>query len=189
MSPATLKRIASDFGGVPRWGKVLAYYSICVELVDGSGKTQAAAAGGMLRTFWVRARKEERGTLAVREPRPEFVHDAADLSHALYALYENEGAPPLRELQCNAGTGALHLPLSTAARIVTRQTLPADTPQFKAFVEGCGVSERDIKAWLAAWYKAMSRPGETTFDIPRRKRNRSIHEEMPEHEPELLHAV
>ncbi|MFG2441154.1 helix-turn-helix domain-containing protein [Streptomyces sp. NPDC048508] len=156
ISPATLKRIASGDGHVPKWDNVDRYYRLCLALADNDTAAQLAVDGAELRRCWVRARKEERGTLRLRGPRPEYVRDVADLSRALYVLYENAGAPPLRELQRKAG-GPVHMPLTTAARIVTREALPSDTPQFKAFVEGCSVPEHRVQAWLDAWYRAMKR--------------------------------
>ncbi|PWI05121.1 hypothetical protein DIZ27_41330 [Streptomyces sp. NWU339] len=96
---------------------------------------------------------EGRHTLHLKKPRPEYIADQADLSRALHALYEHAGAPPLREIQSRAG-GAMHLPLSTLARIVSREALPADERQFLAFLAGFGVEgeERQTK-WRMAWNK------------------------------------
>ncbi|MFD9403514.1 helix-turn-helix domain-containing protein [Streptomyces sp. NPDC060011] len=156
ISPATLKRTASGDGPVPKWANVQTYYTLCAALSDGETLTGLATEAGNLRGYWVQARKEERGTLRLRAPRPEYVRDEADLSRALYVLYENAGAPSLRELQRKAG-GPVHMPLTTAARIVARQALPSDTPQFKAFIEGCSVPERKIKTWMDTWYRVMSK--------------------------------
>ncbi|MGQ4363528.1 hypothetical protein [Streptomyces sp. SAS_272] len=41
------------------------------------------------------------------------------------------------------------------ARIVNRQALPADAPQFLAFLHGCGVEDKHEQVWLDAWFKAM----------------------------------
>ncbi|KPH99490.1 hypothetical protein OK006_8437 [Actinobacteria bacterium OK006] len=97
---------------------------------------------------------EERGTLHLRSPRPEYIADQADLSHALYALYERAGAPPLRQVQQRGGE-PIHLPLSTLARIVNRQTVPADQKQYSAFLAGCGVPSEQRPKWLAAWGKVF----------------------------------
>jgi hypothetical protein len=162
ISQATLKRIASADGGVPKWDNVDAYYTICFELAQNPldlDVLRAKTSLTSLRRLWVKARKEERGTLGLRAPRLEFVRDTADLSYALYVLYEDSGAPPLRELQRNAG-GPVYMPLTTAARIVGRQALPADTSQFMAFLKGCAVSKRNIKVWRHVWYRVMSREAE-----------------------------
>ncbi|MFI6254414.1 hypothetical protein [Streptomyces sp. NPDC051016] len=154
LPPATMKRIASDSGNVPKWSRVLRYFLICMDLASPEGSALIRATEDSLRKFWIAARMEERKVLHLPSPRPEFVHDKGDLSHALYSLYEHRGAPPLRDLQTQGGGAAL-LPLSTAARIVNRQALPVDTQQFKAFVKGCGVSEENVKPWLDAWYKVI----------------------------------
>ncbi|MET7312300.1 hypothetical protein ACWD7C_36650 [Streptomyces sp. NPDC005134] len=105
--------------------------------------------------LWVKARMEQRGTLQLKKPRPEYIADRADLSHGLYALYEHAGAPPLREVQ--ERRGAVYLPLSTLARIVGRQTLPADEQQLLAFLHGCHVdSEKQEEKWVKALTKATA---------------------------------
>ncbi|MGW5665432.1 hypothetical protein ACWEWG_36285 [Streptomyces sp. NPDC003758] len=151
---ATLKRIASGNGGVPKWGKVQTYVTICYAL--GAYRSVTFENLRNLYSLWVLARQEERGTLGIKPLAPEFVRDRGDLSYALYALYERVGAPSLRDLQADAG-GSMYLPPTTAARIVTRQTLPADTEQYKAFLAGCGITERrpQYKERLDAWYKVM----------------------------------
>lgn len=149
---ATLKRAASDRGGVPKWPVVWAYRDACIDLSNDDW--DVIVHGINLSDLWVKARMEERDTLRLKAPRPQYVADRADLSHALYALYEHKGAPPLRYLQHRAG-GAAHLPLSTAARIVNRQALPADAHQCLAFLRGCGVEDKHQQAWLDAWFKAM----------------------------------
>ncbi|EKX65586.1 hypothetical protein [Streptomyces ipomoeae] len=151
---ATLKRTASDRGGVPRWHRVEEYRDICIDLADKEVSWKVMTRGMQLRTLWVAARMEERGTLHLPRPRPQFVVDQADLSHALYSLYEHQGAPPLRELQELAG-GAVHLPLTTAARVVKRQTLPADEKQYTAFLRGCRVHDRRQPDWFRAWEKVV----------------------------------
>ncbi|MFF5860060.1 helix-turn-helix domain-containing protein [Streptomyces sp. NPDC012751] len=175
LSPATLKRVASDVGGVPKWANVEAYYHACLALSGPGGSAGVSAAGADLHRLWCLARREERGTLAVRTLAPGLVRDKADLGYALYALYEHQGAPALRELQQRAG-GALHLPLSTAARIVTRQALPADTQQYQAFLAGCGAATNGAryKEWLAAWYKVM------LFDVDPEMRQYVVDEQMTE---------
>ncbi|MGF0174559.1 hypothetical protein ACQF36_29890 [Streptomyces sp. Marseille-Q5077] len=97
---------------------------------------------------------EQRGTLHLKSPRPEYIADQADLSHALYALYERAGAPPLRQVQQRGG-GQVHLPLSTLARIVNRETLPADQNQYMALLTGCGAPKEQRAKWHAAWEKAF----------------------------------
>ncbi|WP_371558686.1 hypothetical protein OG416_38845 [Streptomyces longwoodensis] len=157
---ATLKRAASDRGGVPKWPVVWAYRDACIDLSNDDW--DVIVHGANLLDLWVKARMEERGTLRLKAPRPQYVADRADLSQALHALYEHQGAPPLRYLQHRAG-GAVHLPLSTAARIVNRQALPADVRQFMAFLRGCGVEDKHEQAWRDAWFKA--RRSKTIIDM------------------------
>lgn len=152
--PATLKRIASAAGGVPKWENVTSYHDICLELARRNDLFLAAATGRQLRDLWVKARKEERGTLDWRAPHTDLLRNAADLGYALRVLYEDAGAPPLRELQTKAG-GPVNLPLSSASLIIKRKMLPSDTRQFTAFVKGCGVSDRSFKKWSEAWYRVM----------------------------------
>ncbi|GGN52098.1 hypothetical protein GCM10011579_008710 [Streptomyces albiflavescens] len=146
-SAATLKRAASG-KTVPRLSTVEAYITGCADDADA---VQAATA------LWRAARIEERGRLgALRAPRPELIGDAGDLSNALEVLYENAGAPSLRELRERSGN-LLALPVSSAARIVNRKALPADAPQLKAFLTGCGLSAEQHGPWERAWKKIASR--------------------------------
>lgn len=151
ISEATLKRVASGRGPVPRWRRVEEYRAICVKLAVGNER-DVILQGMDLEYLWVMARREERNTLRLAKPRPRFIRDQADLSYALYVLYERQGAPPLRDVQRLAG-GAVHLPLATAARIVQRQALPADVRQYLAFLRGCVVPEQHFPTWLDAWEK------------------------------------
>ncbi|MFI0813550.1 hypothetical protein [Streptomyces echinatus] len=107
-----------------------------------------------LHDLWVKARMEERGTLKLKKPNLRYVADSADLSQALRALYEYAGAPSLREIQQHSGE-PLHLPLSTLARIVNRETIPADERQLVALLRGCQVQDEQHAGWKAAWRKAM----------------------------------
>ncbi|MEV6594924.1 helix-turn-helix domain-containing protein [Streptomyces acidicola] len=152
-SAATLKRTASG-ATVPRRSRVLDFSVACLAATRVVPRPVPDAY--KLSELWLKARMEERGTLRLKKPRPEYIADQADLSSALYALYEHAGAPPLREVQARAG-GAVHLPLSTLARIVSRDTLPADERQLLAFLTGCGVEgeERQGK-WRMAWTKVSN---------------------------------
>ncbi|MEW2574541.1 hypothetical protein [Streptomyces sp. NPDC047070] len=79
---------------------------------------------------WRRARVEERGRLrGLSAPAPAYVRNEADLLAALAAVYEKDGAAPLRALQRRAGragTEVFVLPLTNAFRIVNRMHLPTD---------------------------------------------------------------
>ncbi|MFJ8351485.1 helix-turn-helix domain-containing protein [Streptomyces sp. NPDC094153] len=151
VSPSTLKRAASG-AVLPKWITVVHFYIAC--FAAAAHHTRPIPKVAELEKLWRTARMEERGTLHLKNPRPEYIADQADLSHALYALYERAGAPPLRQVQRQGGE-PLHLPLSTLARIVNRETLPADQKQYLAFLVGCGVPEEQRVKWLAAWKKSF----------------------------------
>jgi transcriptional regulator with XRE-family HTH domain len=148
VSEATLKRTASG-GTVPKWGTVLAYISAVEKAYGG---TMTAALRKEIQGAWRLARMEDRGTLNLRAPRPQYIADFRDLSKALEALYERAGAPPLRTVRADS-EDPLGLPLSTLARIVSRKTLPVDERQLLAFVHGCGVPEAEYGPWREAWRK------------------------------------
>lgn len=46
------------------------------------------------------------------------------------------------------------LPRSTVHRIVHRQTMPRDLPQFRAYLRACEVPESDWQEWETAWARA-----------------------------------
>ncbi|MFF1810740.1 hypothetical protein ACFVXW_16690 [Streptomyces sp. NPDC058251] len=97
-------------------------------------------------------------------------------------LYENAGAPSLRELRERSGN-ILALPVSSAARIVNRETIPADAPQLKAFLTGCGLPAEQHGPWERAWKKIASRrtaaaTASTTLPAPR-----SAHQLLPPRRP------
>ncbi|MFF2430868.1 helix-turn-helix domain-containing protein [Streptomyces mirabilis] len=143
LSPATLKRAASGTV-VPRLATAEAYVEGC-----GGGQDAVRAADAL----WRQARIEERGRLVqLRAPRPELIADAADLSRALEATWERAGAPSLREIRDRSGN-PLALPVSSAARIVNRDTIPADEQQLHAFLTGCGVPPEQHAAWTTAFDK------------------------------------
>ncbi|MFD7283807.1 helix-turn-helix domain-containing protein [Streptomyces sp. NPDC059862] len=143
LSPATLKRAASG-AVVPRRATVEAYVEGC-----GGGQNEVRAA----EELWRQARIEERGRLAqLRAPRPELIGDAGDLSRALEVVWEQAGAPSLREIRERSGN-PLALPVSGAARIVNRDTIPADEQQLQAFLTGCGIPPEQHTPWLTAFTK------------------------------------
>ncbi|MEV8597306.1 helix-turn-helix transcriptional regulator [Streptomyces sp. NPDC052012] len=129
LSPATLKRAASG-GAVPRRTTVEAYVEGC-----GGGQEAVRAADEL----WRQTRVEERARLAqLRAPRPELIRDEGDLSRTLEVVWEQAGAPSLREIK-DRSENPLALPVSSAARIVKRDAIPADEQQPQAFLTGCGV--------------------------------------------------
>ncbi|WP_328674872.1 helix-turn-helix domain-containing protein [Streptomyces sp. NBC_00343] len=147
LSAATLKRAASG-RNVPKLGTLEAYITGC------GGDEHAVQAATEL---WRAARIEERGRLDdLRAPRPELIGDAGDLSNALELVWERAGAPALREIRERSGS-PLALPVSSAARIVNRETVPADLSQLTAFLTGCGVPTKEHGPWKKAWNKITSR--------------------------------
>ncbi|MFD6826673.1 helix-turn-helix domain-containing protein [Streptomyces sp. NPDC060085] len=115
LSPATLKRAAGG-SAVPRRATVEAY-------IEGCGGTPEAVRAA--EEMWRQARIEERGRLTqLHAPRPELISDEADLSRALEVVFEQARAPSLREILTRSGN-PLALPLSSAARIVNRDAVPA----------------------------------------------------------------
>ncbi|MFE2095054.1 hypothetical protein [Streptomyces sp. NPDC059460] len=71
--------------------------------------------------------------------------------------------------------------MSTLARVVRRQTLPADTHQFLAFLRGCGVHERKLyEKWLKAWSKVVSEVEIATTDLTFSEKQKAIIEYMAE---------
>ncbi|MFE2424415.1 hypothetical protein [Streptomyces hokutonensis] len=111
--------------------------------------------------LWRTARAEQRGILAtLQAPAMAAIRTGADLTAALAAAYERAGAPALRLLQERATTddadGALLLPLTSAWRITRREALPATWTQCAAFLRGCGIHPRHVRAWHDAWTRAQT---------------------------------
>lgn len=157
LSPATLKRAASG-AVVPRRITVEAYVEGC------GGEQDAVRAADEL---WRQARVEERGRLAqLRAPRPELIGDEGDLSRSLEVVWEQAGAPSLREIKDRSGN-PLALPVSSAARIVNRDAIPADEQQLRAFLTGCGIPPEQHTPWLSAFTKITRRsPTAAAGELP-----------------------
>ncbi|MET9323665.1 helix-turn-helix transcriptional regulator [Streptomyces sp. NPDC003038] len=139
LSSATLKRAAS--------GRTVPSWETAEELASACGASPA-----VLRPVWLKARIAERGRLKqLRRPRaPELATTFGDLGEAMEYFYEAAGAPPLRQLQKQAG-GRHLLPVSSAARIVNRQALPASRQQCLAFLTACGLPDRTAERWAQAF--------------------------------------
>ncbi|MFI8392899.1 helix-turn-helix domain-containing protein [Streptomyces sp. NPDC085540] len=139
VSAATLKRAASG-QSVPSWQTVQAIADVCGD------------PNGDMGHLWQQARISKRGRLReLRRPgKPELVTTVGSLSEALEYFYEKAGAPPLRRLQALAG-GPYQLPLTTAARIVRRQALPASHQQCTAFLTACGLGPGLVQRWADAY--------------------------------------
>jgi hypothetical protein len=132
---------------VPQRATPEAYVEGC-----GGGQDAVRAADAL----WRQARIEERGRLTqTHAPRSELIVDAADLSRALEAVWERAGAPSLRQIRDRSGN-PLALPVSSAARIVKRDTVPADEQQLRAFLTGCGIPPEQHAVWTAAFAKVSS---------------------------------
>lgn len=158
LSPATLKRAAGG-SAVPRRATVEAY-------IEGCGGTPEAVRAA--EEMWRQARIEERGRLTqLHAPRPELISDEADLSRALEVVFEQAGAPSLREIRTRSGN-PLALPVSSAARIVNRDAVPADEQQMQAFLTGCGLPPEQHAPWLTAFRRTTSRlVGDSVFGAAR----------------------
>ncbi|MFJ2407068.1 helix-turn-helix domain-containing protein [Streptomyces xanthochromogenes] len=142
LSPATLKRAAS--------GKVIPGRETVDAIIQACGGDKAAQIGG--RDLWRRARIEERGRRLGTPPRPHLIASQAELGLALVNLYEQNGAPSLREMQRRGG-GAQWLALSSISRIIKRQSLPSTPQQMEAFLAACEVPARTQPAWIEAWVR------------------------------------
>ncbi|MFJ3728858.1 helix-turn-helix domain-containing protein [Streptomyces sp. NPDC090045] len=139
VSAATLKRAASG-RSVPSWETVQAIVNVC------------GGPNGAVERLWQRARISKRDRLKkLRQPgAPALVMTAGQLGEALAYFYEEAGALPLRRLQALAG-GSHQLPVSTAARIVRQQALPASRQQCIAFLTACGIGPRLAQRWADAY--------------------------------------
>lgn len=140
----TLQRAASG-ETVPKLSVVLGYARAC------------DASSDEARRLWKQARYEAsrmaRGRRGHPAPRPEFIRDFVDLGAALVDLYEKAGSPAQRTMEQRAGSYGV-LPRSTARRIVNKQAVPHDLPQFLAYLRACEVPEADWPRWETAWTRA-----------------------------------
>ncbi|MEV4504711.1 tetratricopeptide repeat protein [Streptomyces klenkii] len=138
LSSATLKRAAS--------GRVLpSQVSIERFLTACGGTAQDSAHATALRC---NARRQQIGAPR-RAVRVTLISSPAELGNALVALYRNAGAPTYRQMQARAG---IHwLALSSLSRILNRRMLPGSRGQMAAFLQGCGVPERQQGDWVEAW--------------------------------------
>ncbi|MBQ1117002.1 helix-turn-helix transcriptional regulator [Streptomyces rubiginosohelvolus] len=140
----TLQRAASA-NTVPGLNVVLAYARGCDMLVEDA------------HLLWKRARREQARSGRPNgrpAPAPSLVSDRAELSSALRALYEEAGAPSLRDMEERAGAFGF-LPRSSAHRIVNKQAVPRDRDQLHAFLRACEVSENRWKEWEGAWGRVL----------------------------------
>ncbi|MFB7784084.1 helix-turn-helix domain-containing protein [Streptomyces vinaceus] len=147
MSQATLKRAASG-RIVPSYEKVSAIATAC------------GSVPGAFYRLWLAGRVADRGRLArLRRPgAPELMTTRGALSEAMEYFYERAGAPPLRRIQERAG-GAHQLAVSSAARIVNREALPASRQQCVAFLTACGLTDRQADRWATAYERVVGSSG------------------------------
>ncbi|MFD6892723.1 helix-turn-helix domain-containing protein, partial [Streptomyces sp. NPDC059957] len=138
-SQATLQRAASG-RKVPSFETVTAIATAC------------GTVPGAFYRLWLAARVADRGRLArLRRPAsPDLMTTRGALSEAMEYYYEKAGAPSLRRLQERAG-GAHLLAVSSAARIVNREALPASRQQCIAFLTACGLTGRLAERWADAF--------------------------------------
>lgn len=78
-------------------------------------------------------------------------------------VWEQAGASSLRKIKDRSGN-PLALPVSSAARIVNRDAIPADEQQLQAFLTGCGVPPERHTPWLSAFTKITRRSPATAAD-------------------------
>ncbi|WKU42649.1 tetratricopeptide repeat protein [Streptomyces sp. VNUA116] len=143
LSSATLKRAAS--------GRVLPS-EITIEqfLTACGGSAQDTTHATALRCD---ARRQEFGPPG-RTVRIALISAPAELGNALVGLYRNAGAPTYRKMQARAGTH--WLALSSLSRILNRQMLPGSRGQMIAFLQGCGVPEKQQGDWIEAWRRVCA---------------------------------
>lgn len=145
LSPATLKRAAS--------GRILPSQETVTAIAVACGGDPAA-----FRARWLacriadrRAERDRLGRERLRRPgAPELLTTRGSLSEAMEHFYEMAGAPSLRKLHERAGESYL-LPVSSAARIISREALPASRQQCEAFLIACGVGPGLVERWGQAF--------------------------------------
>ncbi|BDM67326.1 hypothetical protein HEK616_08130 [Streptomyces nigrescens] len=154
--PTTLQRAASG-EKLPSRQVALAYGMNC-------GRS-AEVVNRLWQEAWREARRRARcGPWAGPAPQLELVRDFADLSAALVAQHEKNGAPPVREMEMRTAALAAEfgvLSRSSAQRILSRQKVPSSEGQLHAFLMACEVPSEEWPAWTAAWRRAcQQREGE-----------------------------
>ncbi|MFB6931397.1 helix-turn-helix domain-containing protein [Streptomyces chartreusis] len=138
-SVTTLQRAASG-NTIPRLPVVEAYARAC-----GASVTLA-------RSYWSEARSRARRGPAV-VPRPRLINTSAELRLALQAAYARAGYIPLREMERRARHG--RLPTTTVSRMLKGETM-LSRRQLLAFLDVCGVPEKEHDDWLDAWQRAWN---------------------------------
>ncbi|WDO11280.1 helix-turn-helix domain-containing protein (plasmid) [Streptomyces murinus] len=108
--------------------------------------------------LWRQARYHQR--LADR-PRPQapaahLVRTVVDLAALVEELYEKNGAPSMSEMEHRTGGRLGH---STAHRLVTKRTIPADRDQFEAFLDAVEVHEPLRSQCVQAWDRVITLNG------------------------------
>ncbi|MFJ8086312.1 helix-turn-helix domain-containing protein [Streptomyces sp. NPDC096205] len=108
--------------------------------------------------LWRQARYHQR--LADR-PRPQapaahLVRTVVDLAALVEELYEKNGAPSMSEMEHRTDGRLGH---STAHRLVTKRTIPADRDQFAAFLDAVEVHEPLRSQCVQAWDRVITLNG------------------------------
>lgn len=157
-SRQTLQRAASGGSTVPPWPVVESF----VNASHSSSDTGADLARSIrhAKNLWRKARYEQRQM--TRPPRADapvlgLVRDEADVAAVLVELYEQAGAPSMKEMEERAA-GNGRLPHSTAHRIVTRKALPYSFDQFDAFLIACEVPVQRREPWHNMWIRMFGPP-------------------------------
>lgn len=112
--------------------------------------------------------RHERGSTGVTEaPPPALIRTPADMAAALRRVWQENGEPSIREMECRAETRAKEFaPLSRSAanRIRRRLQQPTSIGQLSAYLIACGVADQALPAWRQAWLRA--RDAETSVQLP-----------------------
>ncbi|MFJ8113056.1 helix-turn-helix domain-containing protein [Streptomyces sp. NPDC096132] len=102
----------------------------------------------------------QRGRLrSLRAPSPALIHSADDLGLALAAMYEQDGAPALREFSRRV-THRPPLPVTSVWRFVHRKGLPASTEQLVTYLMACGISPAEQRLYVRAYQRIVAGRGE-----------------------------
>ncbi|MEU9182780.1 helix-turn-helix transcriptional regulator [Streptomyces sp. NPDC048550] len=170
LSAGTFKRAAAG-KAVPTEETLRKFACTCG--VDLNGKRRLA-------TLWLDARIADRGRLGrLQKPAlPRFTNGRRELSAALEYFYEAASAPPLRRLTELAG-GSHLLPVSSAARIVTRKALPASRQQMIAFLTACGLTQWAREIWAEA-FEEITQSHDHAEAIPLKKTAELIRRTTPQ---------
>ncbi|WP_109005379.1 helix-turn-helix domain-containing protein [Streptomyces rishiriensis] len=155
-SSANLKRAASG-KHLPSYSVASSYTAAC--RAQCSAEDQAASQSVLAELHAAAKRAVEEQQRAARRstvvPKPQLVHDLADLSRALREQWAYAGRPSIRQM---AAQSRRQLSRSTANRIANGHTVPRDMRQFVAFLQACHLSSSALAPWFKAWVKVHGAP-------------------------------